>query len=500
MSKFYVTTPIYYINGEPHIGSAYPTLAADVLARYHRLKGDEVMFLTGSDEHGAKMAETAEKAGKTPQEFCDKMAAKFMECWDELDISNDDFIRTTSDRHKAGVIKFIEKLKEADAIYEGEYEGLYCQGCEAFLTERDLVNGECPIHRAKPQAISEKNYFFNLKKYLPEIKKMIDADEIRILPESKKKEVLGLFKQDIGDFSVSRSSVKWGIPLPWDKSQVAYVWVDALTNYINALGYGSDDISKLEKFWPADVHILGKDILKFHCIYWPAMLLAAGLPAPKNLYVHGFFTVDGQKMGKSLGNVIDPFNLLKEFGTDATRYLLLSQFPFGQDGDIKAAQFAIQYNSDLANGIGNFASRVTSMAEKYFAGAVPARDSELKSEVENIWSEYESALDGFQVDRAIEAVKKLNQLGDGYVEKNKPWELAKNDQARLAEVIYNLLELLRHLGVALWPIIPETSGKILSALGQDDFQQKDFTTLKVWGLLEPESKISKNEPLFPRIQ
>lgn len=498
--KFYITTPIYYINGDPHIGSAYPTLAADVLARYHRLKGDEVWFLTGSDEHGSKMAETAEKAGQKPQEFCDVMAAKFMECWDELNISNDDFIRTTSDRHKAGVIKFIEKLRETEAVYEAQYEGLYCQGCEAFVTERDLVSGDCPIHRAKPQLISEKNYFFNLKKYLPEVKRLIDVDEIKILPASKKNEVLGLFKQDIGDFSISRSSVKWGIPLPWDESQVAYVWVDALTNYINALGYGSSDTTKLEKFWPADLHILGKDILKFHCIYWPAMLLAAGLPTPKNLYVHGFFTVDGQKMGKSIGNVIDPFNLIKEFGADATRYLLLSQFPFGQDGDIKASQFVIQYNSDLANGIGNFASRVTAMAEKYFEGIVPPRNSELKIETEQIWAEYETALTEFQVDGAIEAIKKIQSLGDGYVEKNKPWELAKTDEARLKEVIYNLLELLRHLGVVLWPIMPETAEKILKAVGQENFSTQDFQTLKVWGLLEPESQVSKNEPLFPRIQ
>jgi len=246
--------------------------------------------------------------------------------------------------------------------------------------------------------------------------------------------------------------------------------------------------------------LLGKDILKFHCIYWPAMLLAVGLPVPRNFYVHGFFTIDGQKMGKSLGNVIDPFNLIKEFGTDATRYLLLSQFPFGQDGDIKAGQFVIQYNSDLANGIGNFASRVTSMAEKYFSGLVPARHNELKKAVEKIWQDYETSLEVFQVDQAIEAIKKINQLGDSYIEKNKPWELAKNNQTRLAEVIYNLLELLRHLGLLLWPIIPQTSEKILQALGQTDFYQKNLATLKVWGWLEPKSQVKKSELLFPRIQ
>jgi len=500
MSRFYITTPIYYSNGEPHIGSAYPTIAADVLARYHRLKGDDTWYLTGVDEHGAKMAEAAQAANKTPQEFCDEMAAKFQECWDELNISNNDFIRTTSERHKAGVNFFLNKLHDAGAIYEGEYEGFYCQGCEAFVTEKELVNGQCPIHCQKPSLIKEKNYFFDLKKYLPQVQKMIDSDEILILPKTKKNEVLGLFKQEISDFSVSRQNLKWGIAIPWDKSQVTYVWVEALMNYVTALGLGSDDTSKLDKFWPADVHIVGKDIIKFHCIFWPAMLIAAGLPVPKAVFAHGFFTVDGQKMGKSLGNVIDPFNLIKEFSTDATRYLLLSQFPFGQDGDIKASQFAIQYNSDLANGIGNFASRVTTMAEKYFSGVVPARDAELKNEVEKIWSDYQLSLDNFQVDGAIEAIKKINQLGDGYVEASKPWELAKVDPERLSTVIYNLLEILRHLALLLWPIIPDTSEKIMAALGQGDFNSKDIKTLQVWGLLEPGAKVKKSEALFPRIQ
>ncbi|MEI6288081.1 MAG: methionine--tRNA ligase [bacterium] len=499
MSKFYITTPIYYINGEPHIGSAYPTIASDVLARYHRLKGDEVYFLTGSDEHGGKIAEAAEKAGKTPQEFVDELSAKFMECWDELNISNDDFIRTTSQKHKTGVVKLVEKLKANGAIYEGEYEGYYCQGCEAFVTEKDLVGGKCPTHLTVPQMISEKNYFFNLKKYLPELERKIDTGELKILPEHKRNEVLGLFKQEIGDFSISRSSLKWGIPLPFDESQVVYVWADALSNYITALGYDSDD-EKFKKFWPADVHIVGKDIIKFHCVFWPAMLMAADLPTPKAVYAHGFFTVDGQKMGKSIGNVIDPFNLLKEFGTDATRYLLLSQFPFGQDGDIKASQFVIQYNSDLANGIGNFASRVLSMAEKYFGGAVPAKNNELKNQVAEIWKSYTDALENFQVDGAISAIRKLNQLGDGYVEINKPWELAKTDETRLSEVVYNLLEVLRHLGLMLYAVMPETAEKILASLGQQNFYAQNFDLLSSWGVLEQNTKTEKISGLFPRIQ
>ncbi|MFA6227956.1 MAG: methionine--tRNA ligase [Patescibacteria group bacterium] len=500
MSKFYITTPIYYSNAEPHIGSAYPTVAADVLARYHRLRGEEVYYLTGVDEHGQKMSDSAAAANKSPQEFCDAMAAKWQFAWDALDISNDDFIRTTSDRHKDGVSKLLLKLREAEAIYEGKYEGYYCKGCEAFVTEKDLVDGNCPVHQSKPELIEEKNYFFNLRKYLPAVERLIDTDQIRILPASKKKEVLGLFKQELSDFSISRQNLKWGIPLPWDPTQVAYVWADALSNYINALGYGSSDESKLDKFWPVDVHVIGKDIIKFHCIFWPAMLLAAEIQPPQVVFAHGFFTVDGQKMGKSLGNIIDPLELIKGFGADAVRYLLLSQFPFGQDGDIKADKFVTQYNSDLANGIGNFASRVTAMAEKYFTGLVLGRDSELKAATENIIGQYNQAMSDFLPDNGIEAVKALVALGDAYVEKNKPWELAKTDIKRLEEVIYNLLELLRHVGVLLWPIMPETAEKILAALGQGDFFGQDYKTLTVWGLLEPQSKVEKIAGLFPRIQ
>lgn len=499
MSKFYITTPIYYSNGDPHIGSAYPTIASDVLARYHRLRGEEVHFLTGVDEHGAKMAETAAQNDLEPQEYCDLTAAKFELAWKELNISNDDFIRTTSERHKAGVRKFLQTLKESESIYEGKYQGYYCQGCEAFIAEKDLVDGKCPDHGTEPQFIEEENYFFNLKKYLPQVEELIDSGELRILPERKRKEVLGLFKQDIGDFSVSRQNLKWGISLPWDETQVAYVWADALTNYITALGYGSDDDLKLRKFWPADVHIVGKDIIKFHCVFWPAMLLAAGLPLPKAVYAHGFFTVDGQKMGKSMGNVIDPLELIREFGMDATRYLLLSQFPFGNDGDIKYGEFAIQYNSDLANGIGNLASRVLSMAEKYFDGIVPEASEGLKAEVEAAWSKYEEAMDNLTIHDALAAIKELNVAADGYVEKNKPWELAKTDPEKLSGVIYSLLEVLRHLALMLYPVMPDTAARILAALGKEDFTNFALHDLRSWGGLLSGAKVAKIEALFPRL-
>jgi methionyl-tRNA synthetase len=498
--KFYITTPIYYVNDIPHIGHAYTTIAADVLARYHRLIGDDTYYLTGTDEHGTKIAEAAECAGKTPQEFCDEKAATFEFLWDRLDISNDQFIRTTSNVHKKGVEKFLTKLKEADAIYEGQYEGLYCTGCEKFMTEKELVDGKCPDHQKEPEVVREKNYFFKLSKYLPQVKEMIDKGKIKIIPESRKKEVLGLFKQGLDDFSISRESVKWGIQLPFDKSQVSYVWAEALQNYITAIGYEADD-KQFSKLWPADIHLMAKDIIKFHAVSWPAMLLAAGLEMPKVIYAHGFFTVDGKKMSKSLGNVIDPNALIDEFGADATRYLLLSQFPFGNDGDVKAGEFAIQYNADLANGIGNLVSRVTSMTEKYFDSKVPETDTyNLEAETTQVWGKYKEAMKIFQIDGAISAVKELNGICDAYIEQNKPWELAKDSEDKLAVVLYNLLEAIRHLGLMIYPILPETAEKIQVALGQCEFNSQDFKKLSKWGGLKSGIEVKKGEALFPRLE
>lgn len=496
--KFYITTPIYYVNDKPHIGHAYTTVAADALARFHRLKGEEVFFLTGTDEHGSKVAQSAEKAGMSPQEFCDINSATFQFAWDRLDISNDFFIRTTSDYHKKGVEKFLEKLQASGAIYEGEYEGLYCTGCEKFITEKELVDGKCPDHKITPEIVKEKNYFFNLKKYLPQIEKCIDSGEIKIMPETRRREVLGLFKQDLNDFSISRENVKWGIPLPFHKDQVAYVWVDALMNYVTALGFGQDE-EKYQKFWPADIHLMAKDIIKFHAVFWPALLLAIGEKLPKVIFTHGFFTIDGEKMSKSLGNVIDPNMLVDEFGSDSARYLLLSQFPFGQDGDIKAGNFAIQYNADLANGVGNFSSRVLAMAEKYFQGVVPQQNDELASQVADLWQQYEAAFADFAVDKAIECIKKITALGDGYVETNKPWELAKTNPERLAEVLYNLIEVVRHTGLMIYPIMPQTSEKIMAAVGKNDFLQNQFIEMQKWAGMRAGDTVTKPESLFPRL-
>lgn len=473
--KFYITTPIYYVNDKPHIGHAYTTIAADVLARYYRQKNYRVYFVTGTDEHGAKVAQSANAAGMEPKAFCDQNSALFKETFKALNISNDYFIRTTDERHRVGVVKFLSKLHSNGDIYEGTYEGLYCVGCERFIKEKELVDGLCPDHKKAPEKVSERNYFFKLSKYLPAVRKLIEDGTIKILPHGREKEVLGLFKQDLEDFSVSRENVQWGIPLPFDEKQKTYVWVDALLNYITAIGYGDND-AFFEAWWPADVHVMARDILKFHCVYWPALLLAAGLPVPKVVYLHGFFTLDGKKMSKTLGNVIDPNDLVKKFGIDATRYLLLTQFPFGQDGDIKESLFAEKYNADLANNLGNLVSRVLNMIEKYCGGTVP------KDVVSPIpLAHVGDYIELLQFDRALkelwEAVMKANQI----IDEAEPWKLAKDPGKReqLETVLSQLAALLLEFAAAIEPFMPETADIIIGSLN--------------------EARITKGDPLFKRV-
>lgn len=472
--RFYITTPIYYVNDKPHIGHAYTTIAADVLARWHRLKKDEVFFLTGTDEHGAKVAQSAEEAKKDPQQFCDENSKKFRETFKNLNLSFDYFIRTTDQRHKEAVAKFMQKLRGNEDIYEGTYQGLYCTGCENFLTEKELVNGQCPIHLTVPEKITEKNYFFKLKKYLPQVKELIEKDEMRIQPEDKKKETLGLFKQGLKDFSVSREKVKWGIPLPFEQSQVTYVWVEALQNYISAIGYG-DNRKEFEKWWvEADVlHLMAKDILKFHCVYWPALLLAVGEKPPKELFLHGFFTINGQKMSKSLGNVIDPEDMVKKYGADATRYLLLSQFPFGQDGDIKAEKFDEQYNADLANGIGNLVSRVANLVEQ--SGGELKRKPEGSDDLLEKVSRY---LEKLEFHKAIEVFNSEISDLDSKLQQERPWEKEKNDSSRI-KFLEDSVNTLLSITKAMEPFMPDTAAQIKERFIAD--------------------KITKGKPLFPRI-
>ncbi|MFA6525545.1 MAG: methionine--tRNA ligase [Patescibacteria group bacterium] len=467
---FYITTPIYYVNDKPHIGHAYTTVAADILARWHKQKGDEVFFLTGTDEHGAKVAESAKKANKLPQQFCDENSQLFRNAFDNLNLSYDYFIRTTDKRHEEAVAKFMQKLFDQGDIYEGTYEGLYCTGCEDFITEKELVEGKCPDHLKVPEKISEKNYFFKLTNYLSQVKEMIEKDEIRIQPEDKKKEALGLFKQDLTDFSVSRENVEWGIPLPFDKSQVTYVWVEALQNYISAIGYG-DDRQNFEKWWQNPFHIMAKDILKFHCVYWPALLLAVGEKPPKQLFLHGFFSINGQKMSKSIGNVIDPNDLVAKYGADATRYLLISQFPFGQDGDIKQEKFDEQFNSDLANGLGNIVSRVANLIELSEGKIIPKGSDKLSDRISDDVSR-------LKFHDAIKTIFTVISELNGELQKEKPWEMPSDSEERVKFLERVASELLS-VSKAIWPFMPDTAKQI-----EERFSAK---------------KITKGKPLFPRI-
>ncbi|MDD5750822.1 MAG: class I tRNA ligase family protein [Candidatus Pacebacteria bacterium] len=453
--KIYITTPIYYVNTKPHIGHAYTTLAADVLSRYHRLTGKDVFFLTGTDEHGAKIAQAAEKNGKEPQEFCDEISGLFKQAWKNLGIDYSYFIRTTDKHHEQKVAEFLIALKEKGFLYEGDYSGLYCVGCEKFITGKDLIDGQCPDHKCAPEKVAEKNWFFKLKEFLPQIERLINEGRILIQPEKAKQEVLGLFKQGLDDISVSRQNVTWGIKLPWDEKQTIYVWVDALLNYWTATR--QDD---RQDYWPVDLHLVGRDILKFHCVYWPALLLAAGLDLPKQIFCHGYFTINGQKMSKTIGNVIDSNDLITKYGLDATRYLLLTQFPFGNDGDISLERLDEKYNSDLASGLGNLVSRVLTLANNL---KLQIADCELTSRVPNLEEarqKYRLALDSFQFNEALASVWDLIGFCDKYINDEKPWEGRDNSK----EVVGDTLLVLREIADLLKAFMPQTSDKILNRI------------------------------------
>jgi methionyl-tRNA synthetase len=514
-SRFLITTPIYYVNDKPHIGHAYCTIAADVLARFHRMNGEETFFLTGTDEHGSKVAQAAKELKKSPQELCDENALFFKEAWKNLNITYDYFVRTTDSRHENAVGRLLNNLNSATTddgkkvVYPGEYTGLYCVGCEKFITEKDLVNGLCPEHQKEPEKLSEKNYFFRLSSYLKNVEKLILENKLTLLPEERRKETLGLLKQGLEDFSISREKVSWGIPLPFDPKQNAYVWVDALPNYISAIGYG-DDPEQFQKWWKdaCVVHLIGKDILKFHAIFWPAMLLAVGEKPPDVIFVHGYFTVEGQKMSKTLKNVVDPNFLVKEYGPDAVRYLLLTQFPFGQDGDIDERKLAEKYNSDLANDLGNLVSRVINMVKSYCEGKIPQpllydkSDDELKDEAVTCGEVVFEHISKINLNQAIEQAMKLVRSTNRYIENQAPWNLAKNDdKERLATVLYVGCEVLRIISALFHPLLPNKSVRIRELLGLSGEElTPSLEKAKIWGVLKPGTKIGKPESLFPRIQ
>lgn len=471
-NKVYLTTPIYYVNSKPHIGHAYTTLAIDVLSRYYRLQGRDVFFLTGTDEHGEKIAQAAKKAGKAPQDFCNEISGLFKTAWRNLGIEYSHFIRTTDKEHEKWVQKFLITLKEKDFLYQGEYQGLYCVGCEKFITQKELVDGKCPDHKQEPEKVCEKNWFFKLNLFLSQVEKLIKENKILIKPEQARAEVLGILKQGLEDISISRQNVKWGIKLSWDNSQTCYVWIEALLNYWTAV---QQDGRK--HYWPPDLHLVGRDILKFHCIYWPALLLAAGVEMPKQIFCHGYFTINGQKMSKTLGNVIDPNDLIKKYGVSATRYLLLSQFPFGNDGDISLARLDEKYNSDLANGLGNLVARVLKMADisnlQSQIASIYIKSKILKDKIQEIQKKQEHFFEELKFDGALSAIWELISFCDKYVNDEKPWENKENSK----EVIRDLLLTLQEIAQPLKPFMPETSEKILEQI-----------------------ESGKSTPLFPRLQ
>jgi len=450
-----LTTPIYYASGKPHIGHSFAAVFADVVARRQKSKGKEVFFSAGLDEHGSKIEEKAKKENKDPQKFTDEIAQSYLSAWKNLGIEYTDFIRTTSEKHKNGVLEFVKKLWDAGDIYEGEYEGLYCVGCENFVLERNLVNGLCPDHLIAPQKIKEKNYFFNLKKYLPEIKKKIENGKLKIIPDSRKNETLAMIESGVSDFSVTRENLKWGIPFPYGKNQTIYVWADALMNYATVLDY--PDGGKFKKYWPPDLHIIGAEINKFHSIYWPAMLMSAGLPLPKEIFIHGLFTVNGQKMSKTVGNIIDPIELAEKFGADAARYLLLSQFPASEHGDVKAEEFARKYNSDLANGIGNLLERSFTMIIDYRGGILNAKkglEEKIKSSAEKTEKSYENNFENYKLYETLADVFAFIKKLDVYINEEQPWILNKNQDEKLDVVLNTLLFGIEKIIVWLEPFMP----------------------------------------------
>ena len=492
-----MTTPIYYVNDVPHIGHYYTTLVADVMARYHRLRGREVMFLTGTDENSQKNVEAAAKRGfeaHEVQKYLDEMSDNWRSTWQKLDISFTDFIRTTEPRHLAGVQKFWQAVEAAGDIYQGEYEGLFCQGCEAFLKETDLVDGKCPDHRKEPGVIKEKNYFFKLSSYREKLLKLIDDNPEFIQPASRRNEVRSYVDKFMEDVSITRESVKWGISVPGDDQSVIYVWFDALLNYMTAVGYGTDD-ALCDKWWPADMHLVGKDIIKFHCALWPAMLMSAGLPLPKKVFAHGFFTIDGVKMSKSLGNVIDPVAISEKYGRDSVRYFLMREITFGEDGDFSFNRLENRYTTDLGNVLGNSLHRVLSMTDKYLAGVVPAKSEGDRSE---IWRKYEAAMETQDFSEALDLTWSVLREINETIDTEKPWVLAKSDKERLAALLYRLLEELRQVAWLIRPFMPEVSDRMMVQLGVS-VENVTWEQARIWGGLQENGKIAKGEPLFPRL-
>jgi methionyl-tRNA synthetase len=499
VTKFSATTPIYYVNAKPHLGHAYTTIVADAVSRWHRLLGEEVHLLTGTDEHGLKIQQAADAAGVSPKEFADSIAPLFAQAWDRLNITHDDFIRTTEPRHAAGVKKLLQACFDAGDIEADMYRGQYCVACEAYFIEEELIEGKCPIHMKETTYVEEENYFFRLSRFEDRLLKWYEDHPNAITPGFRMNEVLGFIKGGLNDFSVSRKTLTWGIPLPWDPSHVAYVWFDALANYITAVGYGTDEKAFAEN-WPVDYHFIGKDIIRFHCVYWPAMLMSAGIEPPKGWAVGGWLLVDGEKMSKTTGNVVNPLDLIDVVGVDGFRYYVLAETTYGNDGDFSDEGLIKRFNSDLANNLGNLAARVATVVEKKCGGVGPASsaNSPLAEIAATAVVETSQAWAAVQPSKALEATWKLIGATNSYLEDNEPWKMEPGDAVNA--VMGDALEALRIVCILSNPALPTTTQEIWNRIGLTG----NIIDLRInadtkWGQYTGGTQVVKGQPLFPRL-